>query len=90
MSEGPASGFHPQTKHCSLLDHLLPFGLFRLFSLMFGLGTRHRSYRMLKGHCCWRLGLIPRPDLLQSVEYLVEGPESGTRADSRSGYSHCG
>ena len=31
MSEGPASGFHPQTKHCSLLDLLLPFRLFRLF-----------------------------------------------------------
>ena len=31
MSEGPAAGFHPQTRHCSLLDHLLLFGLFRLF-----------------------------------------------------------
>ena len=28
--------------------------------------------------------------MLQGVEYLVEGPKTGTWADSHSGYTHCG
>ena len=36
------------------------------------------------------MGLGPSPEMLLGIEYLVEGSESGTWADSRSGYSHCG
>ena len=36
------------------------------------------------------VGLKSESGDVAGVEYLVEGPESGTWADSRSGYSHCG